>query len=123
MKDLKKCEICNHGYFEGEGCRGCYYSEFFFKQSFDKKCVDDGFEDFRETKCSLCHFPISKTCRLFNYCSLDCKMSVIHFNMDRECKQCGVKISYPSRRKVYCSKDCRIVAEKETAHKRYSQSR
>ena len=117
MKTLLKCH-CGHAYFEGEGCRGCYYDEFPHKRKLDSLCISDGYEPFKKTQCKFCPFRIVSL-RIPNFCSKDCKMSLIEHKRETFCSHCGKKIQLPTKKYKYCSKDCRAIQEKKNARLKY----
>lgn len=72
MKTLLKCH-CGHAYFEGEGCRGCFYSEFPHKMELQKHVAPDGYEErakIIKKRCVGCGFHCKREEN--KYCSVPC---------------------------------------------------
>lgn len=110
-KEVLRCS-CGHAYFEGEGCKGCYYTLRPYK--LDNYCVDkyttpSKYSLGKRIKfCKLCATPIFDKLRQKVFCSTGCRIA--YNNKDREdrfCLNCKTQIEYPSRKFYFCKHECR----------------
>lgn len=85
MKILLKCPDCSHAFFEGEGCRGCYYNH--FGRETDKMCESDLMEALKSKRCKFCGNRIKDPSRNNTYCSRDCWFDYLGYKKNFKMKQ------------------------------------